>query len=96
MGGRSKMGFIRISPDGKEVIFVHDDFLKTVVERHCVVEINRATDVFYNNTSKKWRIKMLLRGYMYGCCLMEEFATREEAIEYEKQHLEVLIRSHKI
>ena len=90
------MGFIRISPDGKGVVFVHDDFLKAVVERHCVVKINRATDVLYDNISGKWKIKMLLRGYMHGVCLPEDFDTREEAITFEKQHLEALIRSHKI
>jgi len=90
------MGFIRISPDGKGVVFVHDDFLKAVVERHCVVKINRATDVFYDNTSKMWKIKMLLRGYMHGVCLPEEFTTRQDAIDYEKAYLEDLIRTHKI
>ena len=86
------MTLIRISPDGKEVVNIFNEFIHKITSKHSDVEINRASEVFYCNNNKGWKIKMLWRGKMHGLLLPVMFKTRQEAIDYEIKFLEELLR----
>ena len=86
------MALIRISPDGKEVVCLHDDFVHNIIRKHSDVEIKRATDVYYNNDEKMWRVKLL--GEPWDEILPVKFFTRKEALDYERIYLEYLIKDH--
>jgi len=86
------MTLIRISPDGKEVVNIHNDFTHQITSRHADVEINRASEVYYCNINKGWKIKMLIRGHMHGLLLPVMFHTRQEALDYEVEFLEEFIK----
>lgn len=88
------MTLIRISPDGKEVVNIHSDSIHKIISKHSDVVINRASEVFYDNLSKGWKIKMLLKGKMHGLLLPVMFKTRQEAIDYEIDFLEALLHEN--
>lgn len=87
---------IRISPDGGEVVHLYDDTINQITNKHSDVRIDRATNVFFDNVEKMWKIKMLVKGYLHGVCLPESFVNRADALEYEKIILEDLMREHKV
>lgn len=79
---------IRISPDGGEVVHLHNDKYNQITSKHADVEINRASDVFFDNSIKKWRIKFRHT----NAVLAIPFDTRQEALDHEVALLENDIR----
>lgn len=80
---------IRISPDGKEVMHLSNDKYNQITAKHSDMEITRASDVFYDNSSQCWRIK-----YNHtNAILIIPFATRQEAIDFEIATLENDLRN---
>jgi hypothetical protein len=85
---------IRISPDGSEVVYVHNDVIHSnVTSKHSDVEIQRATDVYYDNEEKMWKVRILAEPF--NEVLPVKFYTRQQAIDYEVLWLEKLLREHK-
>lgn len=84
------MALIRISPDGKEVVCLHNDFIHNVVKRHADVEIKRATDIYYDNEEGVWRVKLL--GEPWDEVLPIKFFTRKEALIWEVDFIEHLMK----
>lgn len=85
------MALIRISPDGKEVVCLHNDFIHKIISKHSDVVIKRASDVFYDNKIKMWRVRIL---EPYEELLPLKFFSREEALEFEKRFLEDSMTVH--
>ena len=86
------MALIRISPDGKEVVCLHNDFIHNIVKKHSEVNIKRATDVYYDNEEGYWRVKLL--GEPFDEVLPVKFFTREDALTHERVYLEYLMKEH--
>jgi hypothetical protein len=78
------MTLVRISPDGKEVLYLYDDNIAKITRKHGDMEVSRASDVFFDNEDKKWKIKFLHT----NAVLAIPFDTREEAIAHERAVLE--------
>lgn len=78
------MTLIRISPNGGKVKYLHNDKLHEALKEHVDMEINRATDIAYDNEEKVWRIRLVETNVL----LVIPFNTREEALEYERRLLE--------
>jgi len=74
---------IRISPDGKLIEGLYDDKFPWHGLRG-ELEINRASDVFFDQRVQKWRVK-ILHNYRI---LPKSFKLREDAITYEREYLE--------
>ena len=78
---------LRLGPNG-EVQHLYDDTLSSITMDLCKdVEVQRASDVFFDNELKKWRIKLLTDPWK-GRVLSRSFKTRSEAIAYEIKILE--------
>ena len=87
------MTLIRISPDGSEVVYVHNDVIHSnITSKHADLEINRATDVYYDNDEKMWKVRILKEPF--NEVLPIKFYTRKQAIDYEVLYLEDLLRKH--
>ena len=78
------MTLVRISPDGKEVLHLYDDKVAQLTSKTSDIKVTRASDVFYDNESKCWRIKFRHT----NAILALPFETRAEALEYERLVLE--------
>ena len=85
------MALIRISPDGKEVVCLHNDFIHQVISKHSEVIIKRASDVFYDNKLRVWRVRIL---EPHEELLPQKFFDRESALEFEKKFLEYHMTVH--
>jgi hypothetical protein len=75
---------IRINPDGT-MAFLHDDTIVQALEKQGKINIERASDVSYDNEAHGWRV------YIPGTkdqLLDGLFNTRAEALETEKTYLE--------
>lgn len=70
-----------ISPDGKVLTSVYNDILD--ISKIGTPEINRATEVCYNNEKKYWEIKLLKPIFADEFVLAKGFKSRADAIEYE-------------
>jgi hypothetical protein len=75
---------VRISPDGKEVVFLYDD--KIPWEDLGKMKCERASDVIFNEERQVWVIKF------NGGGEVGDFKNREEAIQYEIFILEKMMR----
>lgn len=84
------MTLIRISPDGKEVKYLYDDDIYQAMSNHTTIEVTRASDVFFDNEDRVWRIKFLDS----NTTLVIPFGSREEALKYERGLLENNLRNH--
>lgn len=84
------MALIRISPDGKEVVCLHNDFIHNIIRKHAEVNIKRATDVYYDNDEKMWKVKLL--GEPWDEVLPVKFFTRKDALYHERVYLEYLMK----
>ena len=76
---------VRISPDGKKTLHLHNDKLRFSFSDP---SIHRATDVFFDNELKKWRVKLLREDMV----LDFQGDSRQEAIEHEILILEEMMR----
>jgi len=89
------MTLIRISPDGSEVLHLYDDKLMEITSKISDVEVERATDVFFDNEDKVWRVRLLPRGVRcMETVLAVSFKTRQEALDHERSILENDMRCH--
>ena len=73
---------MRVDPGGKTVTGLYSDKLpwRTLGE----LTIKRATDCFFDNGIKKWKILIVKTNEL----LPEEFDSREEAIAFEIEYLQ--------
>lgn len=73
---------IKISADGLEVVGLYsDDFPWSDIGE---IKVSRASDVFFDHSSKRWKIKLLPDGDI----LPLHFEKRKEAIAFEREFLE--------
>jgi hypothetical protein len=79
---------IRISPDGKEVVHIHNDTYNKITSEHADITINRASDVFFDNQEQKWRVKIRHTKSL----LAITFDTRQDALNFEGKLLENYLR----
>ena len=79
---------IRISPDGKEIAHLHDDKLTSLTRSTSKVEINRASNVFFDNDIKRWRVRVIGEKL-----LPATFLERDTALAYEKIKMESKLRA---
>ena len=82
------MTLIRISPDGKEVLHLYNDKLIDITSKTSDVEVTRASDIFFDNETSKWKIKILATEEI----LPVSFIHRGIAQDYEKIVLEDRLR----
>lgn len=82
------MTLIRISPDGKEIKHLYDEDIVRITSETSDIKIKRASDVFFDNDIKKWKIRVVDDGRIVNM----EFDTRSEAIGYEVDMLEKMLR----
>ncbi len=74
---------IKISPDGKLVQGLYDDKFPWYGLRG-ELEIERASDVFFDPKEQGWKVKILCNQLVLPGC----FKLREDAIAYEREYLE--------
>lgn len=74
---------IKISPDGKLVEGLYDDKFPWYGLRG-KLEIERASDVFFDPKEQGWKVKILCNQRILPKC----FRLRKDAIEYEREYLE--------
>lgn len=86
------MTLIRISPDGSETLHLYDDTVTELTSRISDMEITRATDVYYCNEDKGWKVKLLGDKPLV---LPAMFKHRFEALKYEKEFLEEFLKENK-
>lgn len=79
---------IRISPDGKEVMHLYHEEYNKITSKHADVRIDRATNVFFDNDVKRWRVAFLDSDTVSE----ESFESRREALEFETKVLQVALR----
>jgi len=79
---------LRISPDGKEIVNIHNDFMQQVLSTLADLKIDRVSDVYYCNKDHGWKIKYLKTGLILPVMMK----TRQEAIDYEVEFLEEQLR----
>ena len=82
------MTLVRISPDGKEVLHLYDDKLMGMTSKTSEVEVERASDVYYDGKASVWKVKILATGEI----LPVSFGNRSMALSYEKIVLEGRLR----
>lgn len=82
------MTLVRISPDGKEVLHLYDDKLMSMTSKTSEVEVERASDVYFDNKESLWKIRILATGEI----LPASFKDRSIALVYEKIVLESRLR----
>mgnify|MGYP001814065504 FL=1 len=75
---------VRISPDGGEVVHLHNDKYNQITSKHSTMKIERASDVFFDNEIQRWRVKIRHT----NAILAIDFATRQEALDHEHALLE--------
>ena len=80
------MTLIRISPDGSETLHLYDDKLNTMTSKIADVEIHRASDVYFCNRDKHWKIRFK------ELVLPVMFRHRFQALEYERDFLEEYLK----
>ncbi len=85
-----KSVLVRISPDGKEIRYLHSDFMHSIISKIADLRIDRAADVYYCNKDHGWKVKMADTGLV----LPFIGSTRQSAIDYEILFLEESLRIH--
>jgi hypothetical protein len=75
---------VRISPTGGRFKHIYNDALRPMDEALGNFEVNRATDVFFDNASNMWMIRDLSTGET----LEESFIKREDALAFEHNYLQ--------
>lgn len=75
---------VQISPDGKTFQHIYNDSLQSLDNALGEVEIHRATDIYFDNVDRLWRIKMLDTKEV----LEQGFETRQEALDFEHEYLQ--------
>jgi len=81
---------VRISPDGKKILHLHNDVIThKITSKIADIEIDRVTDIYFNNSMRCWRVLICDTGEILG-----RFKTREEALEFERGFLEEKMRRH--
>lgn len=75
---------VRISPTGGRFKHIYNDALRPMDEAMGVIEVNRATDVFFDNYDRLWKIRDLSTGEI----LEESFIKREDALAFEHNYLQ--------
>jgi hypothetical protein len=83
------MTLVRISPDGSEVKHLYNDDIIRITAETSDITVKRASDVFFDNDIKKWRIRLVDTEEVIGV----EFDKRAEAIAYEIEMLENLMKA---
>jgi len=83
------MTLVRISPDGKEVVHLYDDNLFELTSKTADIEVERASDIFFDNEKKNWKVRILKTGEV----LPASFKSREGAKTYEISVLESRLRT---
>jgi len=79
---------IVISRDGKKFLHTYSDALIPLDESLGEFNVNRASDVYFCNDRKKWKVKFLSTGDIAP----PEFDTREEALDWEHSYLQDTLR----
>lgn len=78
---------IVISPDGKVVTSVYNEFLD--VSQIGTPKINRATEVRYNNVEGFWEVLALKPLFDVEMVLADDFESRANALDWEIAYLNI-------
>jgi hypothetical protein len=74
----------RVTADGKETKHLYHDGLKPVDDAIGEYYITRATEVYFDNLERKWKIEVLETKEV----LDEAFDNREDALKFEQEYLQ--------
>lgn len=77
-----------VSKDGKKFIHIYNDTLMQMDDSLGEFEVNRASDVYFCNEVKKWKVKFLESGEVSPL----DFDTREEALDWEHNYLQETLK----
>jgi len=77
-----------ISKDGKKFIHTYNDTLREMDDSLGDFEVHRASDVYFCNKARKWKVRFLKSGDVAPL----DFDTREEALDWEHFHLQKVLK----